>query len=30
VEAGYELCVIPKVELEERVRFVLARSGSDD
>ena len=29
VEADYELCVGPKVKLEERVRFVLARIGSD-
>jgi len=28
-EAGYELCVIPKASPEERVRFVLARSGSE-
>ncbi len=27
IEAGYDTCVIPKVSIEERVAFILARTG---
>jgi len=27
VEAGYQLCVLPKASVQERVNFVLARAG---
>ena len=29
VEAGYELCIVPKARLEDRAGFVLARIGRD-